>query len=92
MDCFPAVQVHTLLQAIFNTRKITQGVHRISQLPGDQMGAWVVLFIIWPLMLGKVAARNRDFNSKTLGILIVADLLLHGVHFYIYGVIKVVWM
>lgn len=57
------------------------------------MGARVVLFVIWPLMLEKVAARNRGgLIPKTHGILIVADLLLlHRTHFYIHGVVKIVW-
>lgn len=60
MDHFPVVQVLTLLQGRFNTQKITQAVRRLPMLPGDQMGARVVLFLIWPMMLEKVAARNRD--------------------------------
>lgn len=43
MAYFPVVQVLTLPQAIFNTKKkkkkITEGLHRLPTLYRDQMGA-----------------------------------------------------
>lgn len=58
----------------------------------DQMGAWgCFVYRMASNVRGSCLKEQRLFDSKTLGILIVADiLLLHRTHFCIYGVIKIV--
>lgn len=96
MAYFPVVQVLTLLQAIFSTppKKITEDIHRLPVLHRDQMGAWgCFVYHMASNVGGSCLKEQRLFNSKTLGILIVANILfLHRTHFYVHGVIKIVWI
>lgn len=100
MAYFPAVQVLTLLQALYSIAppgKKKKSLRVYTGCPCYTETRWELgaCFVYHKASSvgGSCLKEERLFNSKTLGILIVADiLLLHRTHFYIYGVITTVWV